>query len=250
MLTPVIGYDNIFEDGVVSVTHEDADFPKENALDWLTYSCYKTATAVATVYYSVHLGYGATADYVGIAGHNLGTKGATVVLQYNSGSGWVNCHTVVAPSDDDTIFILFDSVTAEDFRLAIVSIDADTCIGILAAGDRLTVPRGVRTGWRPPLMRSYETIANFAETNVSLGRSLRTRFDTVALDFQGFTESFTRDSWMPFLEHAKSKPFFFAWNSVGRTDEVALMHTAEIISPPYYVSKKHMGHSMQCKVEK
>lgn len=250
MPTPIIGYKNIFADGPITVTHENASFPKENLFDWLTYSVYKTNTASATVYISVHLGYGSTCDYVAIAGHNLGTKAATVVLQYNTGSGWGNCHTVQAPTDDDTIFIAFTSVSAEDFRLAIGSIDVDTHIGILSAGDRLEIPRGVKIGWTPPLINSYETIANFSETNVSLGRSLRQRFNSVDLSFSGLTESFVRNSYVPFLEHAKKRPFFFMWDSVNNSSEVSLMHAAQIIQPPSYISKKHMSHSMSCKVEK
>lgn len=247
---PIIGYDNVFERGVVSVTHENPDFPKENALDWLTYSCYKTNTSIATVQYSVHTGYGETCNYVAIAGHNLGTKNASVVFQFNSGSGWVNAHTTVVPSDDDVIFITFPAVTAEDFRLSIGSVDADTCIGILSAGSRLTIPRGVKVGWAPPLINAYETKGVFAETNVSLGRSLKNRFQEVDLYFTGFTEDFVRTSYIPFLEHAKRRPFFFMWDSVEFTDEVALMHTSEIITSPNYVSRRHMQHSMKVMVEK
>lgn len=250
MPTPIIGYENIFENGPVTVTHEHTDFPKENLFDWLTYSAYKPNSASATVLISVHLGYGTTCDYVGIAGHNLGSTGATAVLQYNSGSGWNNCHTVQAPSDDDTIFITFPSVSAEDYRLSLGVTSVNTSIGILAAGDRLEIPRGPTVGWAPPLINSYELMANFSESNASLGRSLKTRFQTTQLEFSGLTESFVRASWLPFVEHAKKKPFFFMWDSVNNASEVALLHTVDKIQNPAYVSKKHMSVSLSCKVEK
>ncbi len=243
---PIIGYANVFNDGNITVTHVNSNFPKENAIDWLTYSQYGI-DATGTFYYKVHLGYADNVDYLGIASHNLGSKGATVTLQYYDGTAWSDLHTAIAPTNDNVIFIKFTNVSDEDYRLEIVAPITGVRIGMLAAGSRLAMQRNMRVGWAPQLFNNFDTRSNFSENNTLLGRSVITRLEDVMLEFPNLTEAWVRANWSAFVAHAKSKPFFFMWDSENNAGEVGLFFTKNKIPNPSYNAVKHMTVKLSCK---
>ena len=245
MPSPIIGYDNVFNQGNISATSEAAGFAKENAVDWLTYDFWKP-TAAGTVYLTVNAGYGSDVDYLGIAAHDLGTNGATAQLEYWTGSAWAVASAVLAPTNDNVLFTTFTSVNSDQFRLKIVSPTAASKIGIVSAGQRLALERNVRVGWVPPLISGYDIAAHFSEENNLLGRSLITRMGSATVDLTGLTESWLRSNWIGLLNHAKSKPFFMQWDSTGHTSEVALYFVKSRLELPSYSGNKHMTTSLDC----
>lgn len=247
MATPIIGYNNLFESGVLSATSEAAGFEKENAIDWLLYDGWK-GTSTADQYLTTNVGYGQDADYWAIAGHDLYTRGATIQLEYWTGSAWGIADGPYTPTSNNVIMRTFTSLSSDQWRIKISGHTAAPLLSIVALGVRLAVERNLRVGWAPPLMNSYEVRGNLSEDNATLGRSIITRPFETDVDFTALTQTWVRDNWITFLAHAKAKPFFMLWNSGDYSTEAALYYTIKIVQPPAYSAKQHMASSLMCQV--
>lgn len=259
MATALIGFDDIFSltGAVITASTPDANFPASNAVDWLTYSQWRANnTGDITLTADLTAVGPRTINYFGIAGHNLSDTSTgvvtNIVMQAFIAAVWTNLHTPIAIlANNNVVFKTFTTSAANTmYRLKYTTTGPNKFIGIVVAGNYLTMPRGVKVGWSPPLMHSYDTMANFSETNASLGRSLLTRFPKQSLSFSGLTETFVRTSYIPFLEHAKRRPFFFMWDNDLHDTEPALLHSTGIIQLPSYFSKFHMSHSFDIAMER
>ncbi len=92
-----IAYRNIFETGTVTVDSEDADYPKENAYDWLPYpgDVWKPA-ASGTHYITVDAGADASADYFAVHAHDIDS----VKLQYSNDNFSTDVNDVDIPAQN------------------------------------------------------------------------------------------------------------------------------------------------------
>jgi len=217
MAKPKIGYQNILESAsAITVTSEESSsYAKENAYDWNTYDSWR-AGAAGTVYYTIDYGSAIACDYWAMAAHDLSDNNGTVQLQYSSDNFVSDTNDIgdlIAPDSNSPKFHSFTSVSARYWRFEITSTGAASYISQISLGTALTLARAVGAGFGIPNDAHDDEIMNaITEGGNFKGRSVYRRAisSELKLTIQGMT--FIRGDWRTFVEHAKLKPFFFAWN--------------------------------------
>ncbi len=139
---PMILWRNVLAEGALVASSEAPDGFAENALGPQTFD-YWTPTAVPATL-AVTLAAAEACDACAIFGHTLGSAGATIEVQYDSGSGWTTVATAT-PTTNEALLFIFPSVTAAQWRIRITG--AVASISIAMIGKRLVVPTGVQTGY-------------------------------------------------------------------------------------------------------
>ncbi len=222
---PRLGVDSIFRQtgAVVSASNETAGFEKENAYaEGFTFDSWKPGIAgVQWLRASLPVAY--TANYLGIASHNLHTQEASIKVQHSTdrGTTWSDSSTVFAPGDSTPILILFDDVFAKDFRLWISS-RLPVSIGVVNIGHVLTLDAPVQAPWAPPsLARMNRFITEVSENGAFLGRVVVANGAELELDIRGIGMPWARDQWEEAVRLMESWPFFFAARDIAAEGGVA-----------------------------
>jgi hypothetical protein len=222
-----IGIDNIARSGTVDASSEAAGFPAIAAANPLTYEFWKPTAFPA--WWRVDAGADVTVDYVGIAAHNLGTSGITVEVQSSDdNSTWttVDTHT---PTSDVPIMFLFAPVTARYWR---ITVTGEAVIGAVYIGKVIEMQRAAFAGINPiDLSRRTVIRPNRSEGGQWLGRSVIREGSFTSVGFRHLTNAWYRANFDPFVEEARSYPFFFAWRPEGYPDSVGYVWTQGDIVP-------------------
>lgn len=135
-------YDNIYLDGTVTVSSETPDGFGANALGDETFDFWTPDVAPANI--AVDYGSGVECDCAGIAAHNAGTLGATILVQSSTDNIAWTTRSTIAPLTDETIFTIFPAVTAQYWRVVIQ--DVVCSIGVIKLGKRLVMPNAALSG--------------------------------------------------------------------------------------------------------
>ena len=217
-----IGYENLFLNGTLSATSEATGFEKENAIDWLTNDWWKPS-AGGTYYITVDLGSADSADYLGIAGHNLGTESATVSVEYSSDnfSGDINdAFTPVALTSDAVYVKSFSTQSARYWRLKVASTNA-ALIGQVSIGAQMAITEQPDVGFSPPNFSPDDKIINSkSEGGQFIGRSVVSLGVEFSIPFMFLDPAWVRTTWEDFTTHGKRYPFFYVWDLTNFPDEV------------------------------
>jgi hypothetical protein len=216
--------ENLLQPGSVSASSYVSDeFHPENVIDGNTFDWWRPTAMPAWVG-------GLTAaaedvDFVGIAAHTLGSDGCTAVLQYNNGSGWIDCHDPVTPIDDDVLMVFFDTVFSSLFRLYVSGGSAPS-IGVLYVGRAFVFPQKFYVGYTPITFDTRtEFKRNVSDGGYDLGRTIMR--DGVANSFtvSHLPAQWVRSQLVPALDIMDTQPFFFAWRPGTYPTEVAYVWT-------------------------
>lgn len=161
---------------------------------------------------------------VGLASHNLATVGATVQIQYQSGSSWIDSGAgTVTPSDNQAIVWRFAERTATNWRVLISgSPSSQPIFAILQAGIELIIEQRVYTGYAPPIRPNRVAIeTNVTEGGHYTGAAVSRTGSTTSVSFTHIEPTFIRgDTFKSFITHFNSaRPFFWAWRPT-QYDEV------------------------------
>lgn len=232
---PRIGYSNLARNATVVASSEASGFPADAAQRPDTFEYWRPTTLSAT--WSADLGSAQTVNYVGIASHDLGTKGCTVRVQYSSDNAiWSNASDVAAPDDDTQILLLFPEQSARYWRVFFNSASSPSgevpTIGVIYVGEVLAMQEPIRGSYNP-ITLSRETVLHrsLSRGGQFLGSGIRRMGLTGSVSFQHLTAAWIRSDFDPFVESARQYPYFFAWNSEDFPDEVAYVWTPEDIAP-------------------
>lgn len=218
---PRIGYRNLFREGTVTVSSEDADHPKEMAFDGFTYDWWEGAGGSPTEeWIKVQVPGSPTkvADYMAIAAHTL--AGATLTPQRSSdGLSWTNLESPLVAADNRLIVWEWDAVAAEQWRLLIQNASGTVRLGAIHVGQKLVTQRGLPVGWVPPsLNEERKYMSSGSEGGQSLGRSLVRRGASVDVNLMHSEFTWTREEWASFVEEAERYAVFFWWVNEGKAD--------------------------------
>lgn len=245
-----IGYQKI--SGLVDASTADDGFPASAADSPLTYSGWKPTTTPA--WWKIDAGDNQTVNYVGIASHTLGTVGASVKVQYGDGSSpesWSDATSVHEPADDSPILFLFDAVSAPSWRLYI---DIDTSpqtmplLGVVFIGSVLEMPRMIYGGHTPiTLARNTVVRPTRSERGQWLGRSIIRGGSVGSWSWRYLDPSWYRTYFDPFVEAARTQPFFIAWRPGDFPDEVGYVWTSGDIRPGNMGVKGFMEVSLEAE---
>jgi len=223
-----IGIDNIARTGTVDASSEAAGFPAIAAANPLTYEFWKPTSVPA--WWRVDAGVSVTVDYVGIASHNLATAGSSVTVQRSDDNDtWVDVVTTT-PTDNSPIMFLFDGVSARYWRVVVTG--NNPTISVINIGKVLEMQRACFAGISPiEFTRSTTIRPNVSEGGQWLGRSVIREGSATSVSFRHLTYDWYRDNFDPFVEQARSYPFFFAWRPDAYQRSVGYVWTRGDIAP-------------------
>lgn len=150
-------------------------------------------------------------DYVGLSGYDL--AGATVTVA-TSPDG-VSSFTTVATFTDfsrQSVMALFDAVSAQRLRVTVTRTEAPA-LGVVYCGPVLALERASRGGSQPaPLNRKTGYSNEFSAAGNVLGRVINRQGNETQVSLSNLTDAWYRASFDPFVQAARTSPFFYLWN--------------------------------------
>lgn len=175
-------------------------------------------------------------DTVFIAGHNLGTVGATVEVQTAATLGGAfTTRATIVPTDDSAIAVMINNAgTAYSIRELRIRVTGSTAaqIGIIRAGVALQMTQPVFGGVNPiGLSRLVETRHAMSETGQWLGRTVQRQALRTTMDWTHLTSAWYRASFHPFALTLPQKPFGLIQNALRMPESVAWCWTDESPAP-------------------
>jgi len=252
-MTSIIGYKNLLTDSGVTITAstEATDREKENAYDWNT-SDWWQGTAAGTHTLILDYGSSVACDYMACAAHDIFDNSGTIRLFYSdtgTSGPWTGLFSSITPADNTSIFKTFTSVSKRYYKIEIVDSGSASLIGMLSIGARTELPQGMTPGFMPPPY-AYNDVINNTKSNTGAftGRSLKLLGLKFAINMSPvITPAWMRSTWDVFIQHARTKPFFFTWDNDNYDDEAVLARTVGAISPPVYETHTLMRVSLNCE---
>lgn len=240
-----IGWENLARDASLVASSAASGFPAVAARNSDTFEFWKPTAVPAT--WRADLGSAKLINYCGIAAHNFAEVGASVQAQYSTDdSVWNNASNVHAPTDDSDLLLLFPQQTARYWRINVTT--AIPTIAHIRFGKILAMQRGLYRG-HTPITLSRETVIrpSIAEGGQWLGRSILRGGFATSVEWRNLTSSWYRTNFEPFVQDARSHPFFFAWRASEFTSEVAYVWCNEDIAPQNSGPKDFMSVGFQIR---
>lgn len=229
---PRIGWHNLITTANISATQQAEDEPAVNLANPSTYLKWRgTSTATQSVF--VTLSQAEEVNYFAIAKHNFGSTGATITFQSSTdATTWTDVTAPRVLSSDNVVIHEFDPVFARYFRLLIQPGTEAPSMAVMYIGEILVLQRRLYVGHTPLTYGRSTTVSNGrSEAGQFLGRHMRREFLESTAEFQNITPTWYRQKFEPFVEHATTKPFFFAWRPSQYPNEVGYAWTTNDIRP-------------------
>lgn len=184
--------------------------------------------------YDAGIGNTKTADYLAIIGHNLGTVGGTVYLQYSDTGLWTGEQVTVSsftPTDDKVILKEFPKTTGHRYwsfyvNAGIVVPEISLCIW----GNKTELDWA--SGGFDPHEQNHKANINISETGYVLGIHKKFVEREMTLEFNDDDGTL-----YPKIEDWRDnhglKNFFIAWDLINKPNEVFLMRSDKRHSNPF-----------------
>lgn len=235
----------------VSASSSDADGPADAPLRPDTAEFWAPTALPAT--WTVDLGSGRDVDYVGIAGHTIGSAGCAVTVETSDGSFagspseqvWTALASSIAPGDDAPLLFLDTSRVCRYVRLTLTGGLTMPQVAVVYAGQILAMERPIYGGHSPMnLARDTVLMRSLSRGGQFLGQGFRRFGMKSSASWRYLTADFYRDSFDPFVEAARQFPFFFAWRPGDWPLEVAYAWCPDDIKPTNMGVKDFMQVSL------
>ena len=216
----LIGYNNLL---TASTTTE-----AEKALVPNTFERFRPVSGALTVKFQMT----ALADvnYIAIAAHALAGETLLISTAITIGGALTNVESIT-PADNGPIMIEFD--TRNIIEVIITStLAAASEIGVIYAGMSMQMSRSLYGGHSPINLAQKTDFQNSqSESGQFLGRNIIRKGLESSFSFQFLDPDWYRDTFQPFVEAARTTPFFIKWRPDYYNDEVAFGYTDNDIEP-------------------
>lgn len=241
-----LAYENLLENGTVTADNEDPFNPVLNAYDWKTSDYFKTQVG-GTCQIDLVLPSSDSADYFAFYGHDLHLNGGTIKLQFFNGTTYVDCFSAITVTSSIPRVVTFTSRTATRWRVVITSTAAIN-IAVMSFGAMLALEQGMYMGWTPPQFgRATQIIDSVSDGGAFLGRSVISNGVRSSIMINQASDAWMRSSWLPFVRHAETKPFFFVPNVVTYPLEAVFAMTDGEIAAPTQTAYGFMSVSVSIR---
>jgi hypothetical protein len=233
--------------GTIAASTEAAGFDAANAGTDRTDSFWKATALPAT--WTVTLASAQVLSYAGIAAHDIATEGATVFFETWDGAAWVTQGNTT-PSDNSTIFFLFNETETTQYRVRITGTDAPH-IGVIRAGRVMEFPRLSTYSPSVSFERSQETSynTNLTDGGQWAGRSVTRRELRPRMDVDHLPEEWIQDEFEPFREAARVAPFFIADRPSQYPASVAYAFATAEITPDRQQPNRRIANSVTLELQ-
>lgn len=251
--TPRIGYNNVLSSASFSASTEEPGFEASALKNPLTYELWKPTAFPAEV--TIDAGNAAPVGYVGLASHNLAGCAVSVLYSLDGGLNFEEAARV-SLKNNAPVMALFPEVNAQHWKLRVTGWAVDSVfsanfsdqeygladydaaatggafLGVLYLGKPLAMPYAIYGGHAPgSLARRTVMQPNSSEGAQWLGRSIiRNGFGT-DFDFNNLRAAWYRKNFDPFVEHARTAPYFIGWRPRKYPNEVLYASTDADIAP-------------------
>lgn len=234
-----IGYENRVRDllaTAVVVSSESATGPKDAPTRPNTDEYWEPLALPAT--WQADMGDVYAVDYVGIAAHNFGTKRTAAKVEFALDAGFttgVVQHALeVMPDDDTPMVFLGDEVEARHVRITLTGTVAPR-MAVVYVGKMLAMDKAVSGPYKPiNLSRKSELSARLSRGGQFLGQNFRAHGVEGSVAFRNVGSAWMRANFDPFAKHARSLPYFFAWNPLEFPRDVGYVWTPDADIVPVY----------------
>lgn len=226
-----ICYDNLLTQAGASATATDDNAGATKVLIPNTFERWRPGSGVESI--TIELGQNEDVDYIAIGAHNLGTKGVDVeILTSDTTGGGFTSRLSVSPTDDRPILLLLDpEIDVRRIKVEITN-GTDREIGVISAGIALQMERPLYGGHSPVNLSSRTDYQNsVSDTGQWLGRTITRDGLQTNYQWNNLSDDWYREYFEPFVQAAKSLPFFIAWRPDLYPDEVAYCWTTSDIKP-------------------
>ena len=221
----------------------EVGFEADNAANWLTHNAWKPqntgnggfkATITSTV------------NAFAIFGHDIGTNGGTVVLQYWDGALWQDIFTPVSPSSTEVIIKLFpDQASSNNEFRVLVNSNPVSQIAVCFIGDKTELDKALQLPLQLPTLGAKPVVYEGVKSNAEfVGRIKLFDLKEANIGQQFVDPDDIRNIWRPFILHASKKPFFYSWNDTNFPAEGAYVW-AKSVSWPVNNNQFLMDYSME-----
>ena len=226
---PAIGYDNYLTHSGVTPTGDGTN--PEYAYNWRTDDAW--TTGAASGYIEADMTTSHSPDYFAVVGHTLGTRSATIKLQYWTGAAYADIPEATAtPSDDTAIMVVFTPVAATKFKLVVTTDGTAVTIAVASFGEVTTLERGLRGGYAPPpLARQDVYLNNISQSGAFTGRSLVRTGCSGQLALSNLSQDWVRVTLDPFITASRTQGWFLLWLEERRPLEAAYCWTTTAPQP-------------------
>jgi hypothetical protein len=201
--------DNRFEDATPTASSTASGYDPANVADRRPYTQWVADSTASTI--MINCGVAKSADTLAIAGHNLGTIAASVVLEASAnGTDWATVLPSFLPAGDLVIMKPFAAASYQYWRLSI-SAGAAAQIGVLSVGTRIS-PARFPAGAFAPENITVKSDNAIGKTGHLLGSAIRYLPKAIAATLQHPGKAWVEDIYKPFFIANAGKPFFFGWD--------------------------------------
>jgi hypothetical protein len=177
-----------------------------------------------------------TMDSAAIGAHNLGSTGHVVSVEYSSATtGTFSTFKASQTPTDDTAMMFHNAASVSVRRLKITCTGSGSAfVGSIYAGIALQMQRPFFAGHSPlPLSAKTIRYSSVTEGGNFVGEQIRRIGFRTSAPFKNLSNDWYRTYFQPFVIHARTLPFFFAWNLDQYSTDVGYCKTSEDITPAY-----------------
>jgi hypothetical protein len=225
---PFILSANILENyDSLAATDTDDGYDVLNVLDRRPYTWWQAGNVTTrTKYIEYWRDLAASADTIGIVGHNLSSAGASIALEHSSdGMTWTTAVTGFAPGSDKAILKTFSSTSRKYWRLKIYRDGSDFSykprLAVVVIGSRLEFPTPPDSPFAPNPEEIVAT-SNKGRTGHHLGTVIGFYAVRITAKFAQLSTSWVASTLYPWWRDYGRRllPFFWAWNLTAAPDSV------------------------------
>lgn len=217
-----IGYDNFVPTSTVTFSSEQAEYPADAIQRETTFERWQP-TGTTSEYLVIDQGASGVgaASYLGIAAHTLGSAGATVEIAHSVDNSSYTVVETLEPANNGAIMFIFPEVESRYWRVRVVTASFAPEIGVVYIGSVLEMQRPIYGGHSPiTLSRQTERRPTKSQKGQWLGVSLVRHGLQSSYNWKHLTAAWYRSTFDPFVQAARSKPFFIAWRPADYPQEV------------------------------
>lgn len=158
------------------------------------------------------------ADYVGIAGVNWQSAGASVIVKDASDNVLGN---ISGLRDNQPVLFVFTKATHTRILLEFSCSNTSLEVGEVYFGESMQFPRNVSIGYKPGRWSSNDIVSESrTEGNQFGGSIVRSRGTTENFTINHVPVEFMEDEYKSFQNDAKGIPVFFLWNKANSNHAV------------------------------
>jgi hypothetical protein len=217
---PMIGWHNLVTAANIAAGTTATGYPISNVANALTKRFWRAANTTLQ-YITITLDGVTPIDYVGIAGHNLGTAGIQPTIEGFISGVWTPLAGPVLPGNNAALLFRFALRAMTAIRIKLAAGSAAAQIAVIHVGRLLIMQRRIYAGHVPLThARKAEFAGGLSQSGQYLGQvQLRSWLESVA-PFRHLTPEWSRANLIPFLARGRGTPFFFAWRPYSYPYEV------------------------------